>query len=135
MRSALMTLLLTLICGVAMAADNTPSKTEPQADYTRPTLMRIFRDSDPPPESGQLYLSNRGLGMNVGNVQAHFAGLLPPLQGTLYGVSLEWPNPFALTNTAYPMTAAAYGVEAEHRRIDQRAFGTTSAIVTTTTGP
>ena len=87
-----------------------------KADYSRPTLIRIFSvdttppDVEPPVRFRVGAVDFRALGTSWRFV---YLPIMMPLQGSRMGVTNEIPDPFALTNT---MIATSPRVARQRRR-------------------
>jgi hypothetical protein len=92
---------LTLVFAAAAFAD----EVAPPPDYSRQALLRIVRDM---PEREERTISFDRFGeveLRTRFVRAHVLySPVPPLQGSMPRVTLEWPNPFVQTGTDIAMT-------------------------------
>jgi hypothetical protein len=104
MRAGLAAAILLSCATAAFAADATPAP-----DYSRQALLRIMRDL---PEREERTISFDRFGeveLRTPYVRAHVLyAPVPPLQGSMPRVTLEWPNPFAQTGTELAMTPQAW---------------------------
>lgn len=110
---------LLLLAGVASAQES------PRPDFSREAVQRFVMDLDLEDEQEPFdrpSVTLRGLGTTW---NLNLPGIVMPLAGTRLGVTQEWPNAFALTNTAIatsPRAMARYrrDVSRELRRINKR---------------
>jgi hypothetical protein len=104
MRAPLAAALLLLFATSAFAGDATPAP-----DYSRQALLRIMRDL-PEREERTLSFSDFGeVELRTRFVRAHVLyAPVPPLQGSVPRVTMEWPNPFAQTNSEFAMSPEAW---------------------------
>lgn len=90
---------LALLAAPAAFADEKP-------DYSRETLLRITRDIVVAPKKTVSFSTIGEVEVHTPVVNIHIPyTLVPPLQGSVPRVTMEWPNPFAQTQMALPMTA------------------------------
>jgi hypothetical protein len=113
------TLIVLLLAAGAAQAQERP-------DYSRDTLMRFFANEDVRAEGDpdiRFYVGAvafRALGQNW---RINYLPIMAPLPGTRFGVTREWPDAFALTNTPIATTPRTWRttreMNAELRRIER----------------
>ncbi|MEA2571025.1 MAG: hypothetical protein QOI24_3026 [Acidobacteriota bacterium] len=103
-RVPLFAALLLCAAGAAFADEATPAP-----DYSREALLLITRDMPARPVRPVSFAELGVISIRTPFGRAHVSYLpLPPLQGSLPRTTLEWPNPFALTNTEIAMTPETF---------------------------
>jgi hypothetical protein len=103
-RAPLIAAFLLCVAGAAFA-DEAP----PLPDYSREALLLITRDMPERPMRRVSFAELGVISIRTPYARAHVSYLpLPPLQGSLPRTTLEWPNPFALTNTEIAMTPETF---------------------------
>ena len=122
MRTTVFALAALLTAGTLMAQQTTSQP----PDYSRPTLLRIL--SDQPEQQERKVEYPFGAVRIEGRSTRWLIGYLPflmPLSGSVptgRGLGSDFPNPFVLTHTDYPMTPRAWrdnrAMSRELRRIE-----------------
>lgn len=122
MRTTVFALAAVLIAGTLVAQQTTSQP----PDYSRPTLLRIL--SDQPEQQERKVEYPFGAVQIEGRHTRWLLGYLPflvPLSGSVptgRGLGSDFPNPFVLTHTEYPMTPRAWrdnrAMSRELRRIE-----------------
>jgi hypothetical protein len=116
MRTNALILAFLLVAGSA-AAQESRSATQPRADYSRDTLMRLFVAASP--EEPTVRYRDGGLELRALGATWR-AQYLAPLSGSTPGSG--WPDPFSLTGTQIATSQRAWRtrreVNAELRRIE-----------------
>lgn len=110
MKNRMKQTLAVLVLLFAAAAANADELKTTAPDYSKPALMRITRDINVE-KSDEFSAETPGvIEVNRGSTRLRLAYLpiLAPLQGSYPRVTMEWPNPFALTGTSLPMTLAQW---------------------------
>jgi hypothetical protein len=99
-RVAMLAALLICAATAAFADDEAP-----RPDYSREALLLITRDMPEPPVRPISFAELGIISIRTPYGRAHVSYLpLPPLQGSVPRTTLDWPNPFAQTNTDIAMT-------------------------------
>jgi hypothetical protein len=135
MRTTLFALAALLIAGTLTAQQTTP----PSPDYSRPTLLHIL--SDQPEQQDRKVEYPFGAVQIEGRNTRWLIGYLPfltPLSGSVptgRGLGSDFPNPFVLTHTDFPMSARAWrdnrAMSRELRRIESEERKRAKVKVTT----
>jgi hypothetical protein len=90
--------------GAAFARDVPPAP-----DYSREALLLITRDIPEPPVRRISFAEFGVVSIRTPFTRSHlWYLLLPPLQGSLPRTTLEWPNPFTLTNSEIATTPETF---------------------------
>lgn len=122
MRTSATILLLLLLATTAAAQEE---QGPPPADYSRDTLMRIFAAEEVRAErepNVQFHIGAvtfRALGSDW---RINYLPIMMPLSGSVPRTSMEWPDPFALTQTQIatgPRIRNRRALNAELRRINR----------------
>jgi hypothetical protein len=119
MRASATILALLLIAGSAMAQDS-----DSTTDYSKDTLLRLFVNSAKQEGENPIRYRRGAIEFRALGTSWRFNYLpMMPLSGTMGGVTNEWPDPFALTNTVIATSPRSWrtrrNVNAEMRRIEK----------------
>ena len=123
MRTTVLALGALLFTGTLMAQQNSPQP----PDYSRPTLLKILAVDQAQPEQrrveypfGAVQIEGRSTRWLIG-----YLPFLMPLSGSVptgRGLGSDFPNPFVLTHTDFPMTPRTWrdnrAMSRELRRIE-----------------
>ena len=117
------TVFVILLAATGALAQSTDDE---RRDYSKDTIIRLTADIPEPPEHEPRMVFHVGavdfkaLGTRW---RFNFLPFMAPLSGTRFGVTQEWPDPFALTGTAIATPPRAFRtrrqMNAELRRIDR----------------
>ena len=118
MRASATILSILLLTASAAAQDNAPVR-----DYSKDTLLRLFVNAAKQEGENPIRYRRGAVEFRALGTSWRFNYLpMMPLSGTLNGVSMEPPDPFALTNTVLATPKRAWRtrreINAELRRIE-----------------
>ena len=120
MRTSAM-ILAVLLTTAAVSAQEAET---PAPKYSKDTLLRLFAESAKQEGENPIHFGRGAVEFRALGTSWRFNYLpMMPLSGTMGGVTQEWPDPFALTNTAIATSPRSWrtrrDVSAELKRIEK----------------
>lgn len=85
----------------------------PERAYSRDTLLRLFAETAEQESENPFRYRHGAIEFDALGASWLFKPLLPVMHGTLNGVMMELPDPFALTGTALATTARSWRTRRE----------------------
>jgi hypothetical protein len=124
MRASAMILAVLLTTAAASAQEQGTSPDTPAPKYSKDTLLRLFAEAAKQEGENPIRFGHGAVSFKALGTSWRFNYLpMMPLSGTMGGVTQEWPDPFALTNTAIATSPRSWrtrrDVSAELKRIEK----------------